>query len=128
VEPLPSWQTNAGRVADRAAVLLALESGLRTRTAREWVEVLAQKGIPCAPVQDLSQLPTDPQVVATGQLHSLPHPAGPVTVVGSPLRLDGRRPRPHDAPPLLGQHTDEVLTALGLSPEQVLEVTGAQRR
>jgi crotonobetainyl-CoA:carnitine CoA-transferase CaiB-like acyl-CoA transferase len=127
VEPLGGWSTNAGRVADRAAVLLALESALALRTAREWVDVLAQHGIPCAPVQDLGQLPTDPQLVATGQLATLPHPAGDVTVVGSPLRLDGRRPRPHHAPPLLGEHTNEVLEALGLAPEQVQEVISAQR-
>jgi crotonobetainyl-CoA:carnitine CoA-transferase CaiB-like acyl-CoA transferase len=50
-----------------------------------------------------------------------------VTVVGSPLRLDGRRPRPHDAPPTLGQHTDEVLLALGLTTEQIEDVTRADR-
>ena len=120
--PATGWSTNAGRVADRTAVLGALEARLRSRSAREWVKVLGAAGIPCAPVQDLSQLPTDPQVVATGQLQTLPHPAGPVTVVGSPYRLDGVRPRVHDAPPLLGQHTNEVLQALGLTPEQIEEI------
>ena len=128
VEVQDGWRTNAGRVADRAAVLLALESALATRDAREWVGVLGGAGVPCAPVQDLGQLATDPQLVATGQLQTLPHPAGPVTVVGSPYRLDGVRPRVHDAPPLLGQHTTEVLTALGLSAAQVEEVVGADRR
>ncbi|MFN2539581.1 MAG: CaiB/BaiF CoA transferase family protein [Mycobacteriales bacterium] len=127
VVPLESWRTNAGRVTDRAAVILALESALAGRTAREWTEILARQGIPCAPVQDLGQLPSDPQLVATGQLATLPHPAGEVTVVGSPLRLDGRRPRPHEAPPTLGQHTLEVLAALGLTAEQVEEVAGADR-
>ena len=55
-------------------------------------------------------------------LQRLDHPAGPVTVVGSPLRLDGERPRVHRAPPLLGQHTDEVLRGLGLTDAQVAEV------
>ncbi|MCW2707585.1 MAG: CoA transferase [Frankiales bacterium] len=128
VVPLESWSSNAGRVADRAAVLLALEAALAHGTAREWAELLAQHGIPCAPVQDVGQLRSDPQLIATGQLTTLPHPAGDVTVVGSPLRLDGRRPRPHDAPPTLGQHTVEVLLALGLTPELVEEVTGAERR
>jgi crotonobetainyl-CoA:carnitine CoA-transferase CaiB-like acyl-CoA transferase len=122
------WQTNAGRVAARAEVLAALESRLSGRTAAEWASVLADQGIPCAPVQDLGQLPSDPQVVATGQLQRVPHPAGEVTVVGSPYRLDGVRPKVHDAPPLLGQHTVEVLTALGLSAEQVEEVCRADGR
>jgi crotonobetainyl-CoA:carnitine CoA-transferase CaiB-like acyl-CoA transferase len=128
VAPLEGWRSNAGRVADRAAVLLALESALARRPARQWAEVLDAQGIPCAAVQDISQLPTDPQVMATGQLSTLSHPAGDVTVVGSPLRLDGRRPRPHDAPPTLGQHTVEVLEALGLTAQQVEEVVGAHRR
>ncbi len=94
------------------------------RSAREWSDVLAEHGIPCAPVQDLSQLAGDPQLVATGQLQTVDHPAGPVTVVGSPYRIDGVRPRVHHAPPLLGQHTREVLTALGLSDSQIEEVVG----
>jgi crotonobetainyl-CoA:carnitine CoA-transferase CaiB-like acyl-CoA transferase len=128
VVPLPAWARNAGRVADRVAVKAALEAVLGTRPARQWVEVLGAHGVPCAPVQELGQLPTDPQLVATGQLQSVPHPRGDVTVVGSPYRLDGRRPRVHDAPPLLGQHTTEVLAALGLSAAQVREVTGSHAR
>ena len=52
-------------------------------------------------------------------------PAGAVTVVGSPYRIDERRPRVRRAPPLLGEHTVEVLTALGLDGAQIAEVTGA---
>lgn len=127
VRPEPGWQTNAGRVADRAAVLAALEQVTTTRPAREWAGVLDAHGIPCAPVQDLAAVRTDPHLLATGQLTELPHPAGPVTVVGSPLRLDGVRPRPLTAPPLLGEHTVAVLTALGLSAAEVQEVTRADR-
>jgi crotonobetainyl-CoA:carnitine CoA-transferase CaiB-like acyl-CoA transferase len=79
-------------------------------------------------VQDLASLPDDPQMVANGMLQRVEHPAGPVRVVGSPYRLDGVRPRVRRAPPLLGQHTVEVLTQLGLSPVQIEEVTGADRR
>ena len=122
--PEPGWSTNAGRVADRARVLAALTTVLSGRTARQWAEVLDAAGVPCAPVQDLAQLQDDPQVVATGQLQEVDHPAGSVRVVGSPLRLDGERPRVRRAPPLLGQHTTEVLTGLGLSAAQVEEVTG----
>jgi crotonobetainyl-CoA:carnitine CoA-transferase CaiB-like acyl-CoA transferase len=121
------WSTNAGRVAERISVVNALEDVLRTRTAREWATVLDHHGVPCAPVQDLGQLPSDPQLMATGLLQTVPHPKGDVTVVGSPYRLDGRRPRVHDAPPLLGQHTAEVLAALGLSAEQITEVIDADR-
>lgn len=119
-----AWRTNAGRVADRAGVMAALSLVLAARTAREWAQVLDAAGVPCAPVQDLAQLQDDPQVVATGQLQQVDHPAGPVRVVGSPYLLDGQRPRVRRAPPLLGQHTTQVLTALGLSAGQVEEVLG----
>jgi crotonobetainyl-CoA:carnitine CoA-transferase CaiB-like acyl-CoA transferase len=127
VEAAPAWATNQGRVNDRAAMTAALEAVLTTRAAAEWAPLLSEAGVPCGVVQDLGAVPSDPQVVATGQLQALPHPAGDVTVVGSPFRFDGTRPRVHDAPPLLGQHTAEVLEALGLSPDQIEEVTRAHR-
>lgn len=126
--PEPGWATNAGRVADRAALKAALTSALAQRTAAEWAAVLDGAGVPCAVVQDLASLPDDPQLVATGQLQQVDHPAGPVRVVGSPFRIDGERPRVRRAPPLLGQHTVEVLSALGLADEQVEEVAHAHGR
>ncbi len=113
------WATNSGRIADRAALAAALGTAMARRTAREWANLLRTAGVPSAPVQDVGQLATDPQLAAVGLLQALPHPAGDVTVVGSPLRLDGERPRVRSAPPTLGQHTAEVLTALGLSTAQI---------
>jgi crotonobetainyl-CoA:carnitine CoA-transferase CaiB-like acyl-CoA transferase len=124
----PQWQTNAGRVADRRALSAALAAALGARTAREWVPVLAAAGVPCAPVQDLAAVQDDPQVVATGLVQQVTHPAGDVRVVGAPFRLDGQRPRVRRAPPLLGQHSVEVLRALGLDDGLVKEVLGAHRR
>jgi len=126
--PEPGWATNSGRVADRTALSGALSRVLGTRTAREWAGVLDGAGVPCAPVQHVGQLATDPQLVADGLLQTLPHPAGEVTLVGSPYRLDGVRPRVRRAPPLLGEHSVEVLTALGLSGGQITEVLDADRR
>lgn len=121
------WRTNAGRVADRDALRNAMQQVFSQRTAGEWAERLDRAGVPCAVVQDLGSLPDDPQLVANGQLQEVAHPAGPVRVVGSPMRLDGVRPAVRRAPPLLGQHTAEVLSALGLSDEQVEEVRRANR-
>ena len=128
LEPRPEWVTNRGRVDDRVALTAALAQVFTARTAAEWVPVLGAAGVPCAPVQDVAALPDDPQLAAVGLLQSLDHPAGPVTLVGSPYLVDGRRPRVRRAPPTLGQHTAEVLTALGLSSRQVEEVTGADGR
>ena len=126
--PDPQWATNRGRVADRAALMAALTAVFTTRPAGEWVAVLTAAGVPCAPVQDVAALRDDPQLVATGLLQEVPHPAGAVTVVGSPYRVDGRRPRVRRAPPVLGQHTTEVLSALGLDDERIEEVVRADRR
>jgi crotonobetainyl-CoA:carnitine CoA-transferase CaiB-like acyl-CoA transferase len=128
VDPEPHWAGNAGRVADRVALQAALAAALGARTAREWVPLLAAAGVPCGPVQDLAAVQSDPQVVATGLLQQVDHPAGPVRVVGAPFLLDGRRPRVRRAPPLLGQHTAELLRALGLDEAQITEVTGAHGR
>lgn len=126
--PEPGWLTNAGRVADRDRLGQALAEVFQRRTAQEWADVLATAGVPCAPVQDLGSLPDDPQLLATGQLQRVAHPAGEVRVVGSPYRLDEVRPQVRRAPPLLGQHTTDVLAALGLSAAQIEEVIGADRR
>jgi crotonobetainyl-CoA:carnitine CoA-transferase CaiB-like acyl-CoA transferase len=125
LEPQPEWTTNRGRVADRGSVMAALAAVFGQRDAQDWVPVLTAAGVPCAPVQDLGSLTSDPQIAATGLLQPIRHPAGEVTVVGSPYRIDGRRPRVRRPPPLLGEHTVEVLTALGLDALQVQEVTRA---
>ena len=127
LDPRSEWATNRGRVADRAAVTAALAAVFGERDAQDWVAVLAAAGVPCAPVQDLGSLPADPQVAATGLLQTIDHPAGEVTVVGSPYRVDDVRPRVRRPPPLLGQHTVEVLTALGLEPAHIAQVSAADR-
>lgn len=125
--PRPEWATNRGRVADRAALAAALAEVFGRRAAADWADVLAAAGVPCAPVQDLGSLPGDPQLTATQLIQQVDHAAGPIRVVGSPYRVDGVRPRVRRAPPVLGEHTTEVLTALGLSPQQIEEVAGAHR-
>lgn len=127
LEARPEWATNQGRVVDRERLRTALAEVFSQRPAQEWAAVLTTAGVPCAPVQDLASLPGDPQLVATGLLQELEHAAGPVTVVGSPYRIDGVRPRARRAPPTLGQHTVEVLAALGLSQQQIRELTRAVR-
>ena len=111
------FATNAARVANRQLVTDTLAPVLRGQPTAWWVERLEAIGVGCGPINTLSEVFADPQVQARGAVVTLPHQASPdgVRVLANPVRLsatptDYRRP-----PPLLGQHTDEVLAErLGL--------------
>ena len=105
----PRFATNAGRVEHRAALVPILEALLASRPTRDWVGALETAGVPCGPINDLAQVFDDPHVRSRGLRVEVPHPlAGSVPVVASPMRLS-RTPVHHGAPPLLGEHTVEVL-------------------
>jgi len=102
---------NTGRMAHRAALAAALEERLVERTTAEWVEALLAAGVPAGPIQDYGQvLSGDPHVAARGMVTSVEHPVeGELPVLASPLRLSETPPTVRRPPPLLGEHTDEVL-------------------
>ncbi|WP_026545252.1 CoA transferase, partial [Arthrobacter sp. 35/47] len=73
-------------------------------------------GVPCAPVNSLSEAMSDPQVLHNGLLATMQHPTlGKMQTVGLPMTFDGERPVIRSAPPLLGEHTREILEAAGVS-------------
>jgi glutaryl-CoA transferase len=123
----PQWardarfDSNARRVGQRDLLVGMIAQKLRARPAREWLAALESAGVPCGPINDLSQVFADPQVRHRGLQVKAPHAAaGEVTMVANPIRFS-RTPIEHrHAPPLLGQHTDEVLgTVLGLADEAI---------
>ena len=124
----PRFTSNALRVAHRDELATLLGSAFGERPAADWAALLDLAGVPSTVVQDLPAVMVDPQVVAAGLVQEVDHPAGRVRVLGSPLIVDGVRPRVRRAPPLLGEHTQEVLEALGLSTQEQEVVTGADRR
>jgi crotonobetainyl-CoA:carnitine CoA-transferase CaiB-like acyl-CoA transferase len=104
------FATNAARVANRAVLIPLLRQATVLRTTREWIERLEAAGVPCGPINRLDEVFADPQVVARGLRVDLPHPvAGTVPGVANPIRLSASPVAYRTAPPLLGQHTDEVL-------------------
>jgi crotonobetainyl-CoA:carnitine CoA-transferase CaiB-like acyl-CoA transferase len=89
---------------------------MRERPAREWLSLLEPSGVPCGPINDLAQVFADPQVRHRGMEVRAAHPvAGEVRMVANPMKLQGDPITHASAPPLLGQHTDDVLrSVLGL--------------
>ncbi|MCC7079506.1 MAG: CoA transferase [Burkholderiales bacterium] len=107
------FKDNPSRVANRAELKALLEPVMRERTMTEWMQLLEPLGIPCGPINRLDQVFADPQVVHRGLRIELPHPvAGRVPLVANPIRYSRTPIRYEKAPPLLGEHTDEVLRDL----------------
>ena len=122
------FQSNAGRVTHRAELVPRLEAILRTRPRQEWLERFSKAGVPVTPVNNLAEALAEPQAQARGMLQQVQHPwLGTVPLLGSPLAHFSRSPAQIQShPPLLGEHTLEVLcTTLGLCPEEVIALEAA---
>ena len=106
----PRFASNKQRVANRAVLVPLIRQATVFKTTAQWVEQLEAVGVPCGPINELAQVFADPQVQARGLAFDLPHAlAGLVPQVGSPIRLSETPVEYRRAPPLLGEHTQEVL-------------------
>jgi crotonobetainyl-CoA:carnitine CoA-transferase CaiB-like acyl-CoA transferase len=112
---------NADRVRNRAILVPLVAEVMRTRTQRAWLDILEPLGVPCGPINRLDQVFAEPQLAARGLRMDLPHPlAGTVPQVGTPIRFSATMPDYERAPPLLGEHTVEVLRRrLALSDAEI---------
>ena len=115
----PAWPAderfarNPDRVRHRDMLVDLISARMKAKPAREWLAALEGAGVPCGPINDLSQVFADPQVRHRRMEVRAPHAkAGEVRMVANPMKLSAM-PMPHDRPPpLLGEHTDEVLGRL----------------
>jgi crotonobetainyl-CoA:carnitine CoA-transferase CaiB-like acyl-CoA transferase len=106
----PRFVRNADRVRHRAVLVPMLEEIVRERPVAYWVEALDAAKVPCGPINDIAHALADPQVAARGMRIDLPHAlAGTVPLVANPIKLSETPATYERAPPLLGEHTDEVL-------------------
>jgi formyl-CoA transferase len=115
------FSTNPLRVEHRDLLVRVLQERFQTWTSEEWYDMLVEASVPCAPINYIDEVFADPQVLARDMLVELPHPtAGAVKLVGSPLNLSRTPVSIEEPPPLLGQHTEEVLsTYLGCTPDDL---------
>ena len=112
----PRFRRNADRLQHRAELLGIVREKMSRRTTAQWLELMREADILCAPINEYPQLVQDPQVLANAMLQSLVHPRlGPLPLVRNPVRFGAMEPR-YAPPPMLGEHTRQVLTAeLGYS-------------
>jgi len=123
----PRYRTNGERVANRVHLEVAIEAALAADTTARWVERLAAVGVAVAPVNRMDQVFRDPQVVHSGQVVSVQHPTlGPIPLVGPTVSYSETPAEVSAPPPLLGQHTREILRDLAGLDEGEAERLAAQ--
>ena len=115
------FETNSNRVKHRDFLIPGLAEIMLTQDTDAWLEQLNQKGIPCGPIANIDQVFDNPQVQHRGMQLELDHPvAGKVPSVANPIRLSESAVTYDKAPPLLGQHTEQVVCdLLGLGRDQI---------
>ncbi|OGL07431.1 MAG: hypothetical protein A3F92_00430 [Candidatus Rokubacteria bacterium RIFCSPLOWO2_12_FULL_71_22] len=114
----PRFADNPARVRHRRELIDALSALTRAGKAADLLERLRAAGVPCAPILTVDAVLAEPQTHASGMLVSAPHPRIPdYQSVGLPLLWDGARPAVRRVPPLLGEHSADVLTWLGYTPD-----------
>ncbi|MCO7247187.1 CaiB/BaiF CoA-transferase family protein [Halomonas sp. Mc5H-6] len=115
----PRFATNGMRVQYRDQLVPVLEATLAQRPTDDWLVRFEAVGVPSGPINTLDRVFDDAHVKARGLKQTLPHSqAGQVDLVANPIRMDGQSISASTAPPYLGEHTDDVLTDIGITPEQ----------
>lgn len=120
----PRFATNPDRIVHRVPLSEQVKAVLRQHTTAEWLAIFAEAGVPCGPIQTLDQVYAHPQVKAREMVFQIDHPlAGPVPLTANPIHFR-EAPIRHDVPPpMLGQHTREVLKrVLGMSEADVAQL------
>ena len=118
------FKQNSSRVKYRDILVQQVAEIMTMKTTENWLSELNQRGIPCGPINNIDQVFADPQVQHRGMQKTLSHPtAGSVASVGNPINLSATPVEYDLAPPVLGQHTDEVLESiLSLDKKEIAEL------
>jgi len=123
----PRYASNALRIANRDTCIAAIAPAVKLKTTAEWIAALEPLGVPCGPIHRLDDVFANPQIKHRGMQVDVPHPlSGEVPLVANPIKYS-RTPLSYDTPPpLLSQHTDQVLQKLlGKSDAEIAALRAA---
>ncbi len=122
----PRYATNPGRVTNRDTLIPRITKALAARGCAEWTDRLNAAGVPAGPVNTVPAALEQPQVVAREMVVELEHPvAGMLRMLGTPVKLSAQPASIRRPPPVLGQHTDEILAEAGYSAGRIAELREA---
>lgn len=116
----PRYTTNTDRVDHRAECVGELNTVFATNTTDHWVDLIVAAGVPCGPINTVSEVVSNPQVLARNMIAEVDHPNVPnLKFPNSPLKLTDSPATIRRVPPLLGQHSEEILSESGYSEEEI---------
>ena len=119
----PRFKTNTDRVAHRAECVEIFSTLFQTDTVAHWVKLISAAGVPCGPINRVSDVVNDSQVLARNMIADMPHPNVPdLRVPGSPIKLTETPASIRRPPPGLGQDNEDILSELGFDSDRVADL------
>jgi CoA:oxalate CoA-transferase len=121
----PEYRDHGTRMKYVEEIDEMVSSWTRPQRRDDIIRILIETGVPCAPVREVEEVIADPEVTERGTLVASTYPTrGEIKVAGSPVKMSAiaREEMPRDRPPELGEHTAEVLTSIGISPERIAQL------
>ncbi len=116
----PEYATNSQRVKNRDTLVPLLQEEFFKKPAAYWIEVLEREGVPCGPLNNVADVFANPQIKAREMLVEVAHPTlGKVSQTGIPIKFSDTKGSIERHPPLLGEHTREVLSEMGFSQQEI---------